>query len=101
MIRTAALLAVAATPLAAADCAEYAALMRAEGVRALVATECVASPDGLPGNWNDVLETPAGACLVSRTISGNPAALGLVAYMQQMNAQRRALGCPTLRVQKQ
>lgn len=70
--------------------------MRAEGMRVLVATGCVAPREigSVPADWNDVFDTPAGACLGSRLVAGDPAARGLLVYMKAMNQQKAAQGCP-------
>lgn len=81
-----------AAPAAAMTCDEYEDLMYQEGVRTLEAVGC-SIPD-LPDDWNEILDGPAGSCLIARAIAGEPAALGLTAYMTDMNKQRRELGCP-------
>lgn len=68
--------------------------MRREGIRALVAAECISDPAEVPADWNAVFDTPVGACLASRAISGDPAIMGLMGFMTMMNQQRRTAGCP-------
>lgn len=96
MLRFAAALAVAASPAYATTCDEYVALMRAEGVKTLVATGCVSQADvpSLHQNWNFIIETPAGACLASKWVQGDQAVLALMVYMKMMNEQKEAQGCP-------
>lgn len=100
MLRLAVALAIVAAPAGATTCSDYEILIRDEGVRTLVALECIneAEAASLPEHWNAVLETPAGACVMSRTVAGEPAALAFVAYVGEMNAQRKAMNCPPPRV---
>lgn len=93
MLRLAAIIAIAASPAAATTCDEYIALMHAEGVRTVVALGC-GEEAAIPADWNEALDTPAGACLISRAIGGEPTALAFVAYMEMMNEQRLGSGCP-------
>lgn len=95
MIRLATALTLAAAPAAAMTCDEYIAAMRAEGVRTIVALDCGTAED-VPQNWNDVFDTPAGACLGARMIGGAPEAMALAAYVAMMNDQREKAGCPKL-----
>ena len=94
MLRLAAILALTAAPAFAETCADSEAMMRREGVRALVAAECISDPAEVPADWNAVFDTPAGACMAARAMSGDPAIMGLMAYMGMMNQQRRTAGCP-------
>jgi hypothetical protein len=94
MFRIAAIFALLAAPAAAGTCTETEAMMRSEGVRALMRAGCIESPGEVPAEWNAVFDTPAGACMASRFITGDPAILGLTAYMEMKNTQRRAAGCP-------
>jgi hypothetical protein len=96
MFRLAAVFALIAAPVSATTCQEYEDLIRAEGVRTLIALECVSEADAaaLPDHWNAVMDTPAGACAISRSISAEPAALAFMGYAREMNAQRRAMDCP-------
>jgi len=88
--------AISASPAVATTCDEYVSAMRAEGIRTLVVTRCVQEADvaKLDPNWNFILESPAGACLTSRLISGDKDALAFAAYLQMMNEQKDAKGCP-------
>lgn len=95
MFRLIAALGLAASPAAATTCGEYIALMRAEGVRTVVALGCGAAKD-VPADWNAVFDTPAGACLASRAIAGATEMMALAVYMKTMNEQRDRAGCPRL-----
>ncbi|HMR51190.1 MAG TPA: hypothetical protein PKA33_01705 [Amaricoccus sp.] len=95
MFRIAVAIALAAAPAAAMTCDEYVDAMRAEGVRTIVALDC-GTAETVPANWNDVFDTPAGACLGARLIAGDPEAMALAAYVAMMNDQREKAGCPKL-----
>lgn len=95
MIRLAAIIAMTAAPAVAMTCDEYVAAMRDEGVRTIVALDCGAAED-VPAAWNDVFDTPAGACLGARMIAGAPEAVALAAYVAMMNDQREKAGCPRI-----
>jgi hypothetical protein len=94
MLRLVAALALAASPAMAETCADTEAVMRAEGVRALLAAECIQNPSEVPADWNAVFDTPAGACMASLLVSGDPDIMGLAVFMSMMNDQRRTAGCP-------
>lgn len=96
MFRFVCVLALVAAPAAATTCPEYVEMMRAEGVRTLVAAECASATAAaqMEGHWNDILDGPYGSCLISRTIAGDTNAVALAAYMDDMNRQRAELGCP-------
>ena len=99
MIRLACIAALAGSPVVAATCPEYVDLMRAEGIRTLVDTECISAADAatLDGHWNEILAGPYGSCLVARVMSGDPRTTAFGVYMDDMNRQRAAAGCPSER----
>lgn len=80
----------------ATTCPEYVAMMRAEGIRTLVRAECASQSeaDAITGHWNEILAGPYGSCLASRFASGDPATMGLMVYMQDMNRLKDEQGCP-------
>jgi hypothetical protein len=97
MFRLAAVLALAAAPAAATTCAEYEALIYAEGVRTLIAAGCMEEGDALPADWRSVLDTPPIACLMAQTVAGEPHGFALKVYIEEMNRQKAAQGCPPIR----